>query len=250
MPNTPDTPRIPILMYHQIAPKPKKGTPFRSLVVSPESFARQMGFLRAVGYQGLSMHDLQPYLKGEKIGKVFGLTFDDGYLNNLTNALPVLQKNQFSSTCYVVSQLLGKTNVWDDKVGIPSADLMGAAQLKQWLAAGQEVGAHTRHHVHLNQLDAAQSALEIQGCKTELEQSLDTTISSFCYPYGQYSALHVEQVKSAGYQTATTTQRGNCSPQTSPYELKRIIVARSTLLPIVWLKVATHYETYKANRPR
>ncbi|MEN9670911.1 MAG: hypothetical protein RL018_1188, partial [Pseudomonadota bacterium] len=89
---------IPILVYHQIAEAPKKGAPFRGLYVSPAAFARQMGWLKFLGYQGLSMTDLQPYLKGEKTGKVVGITFDDGYLNNLTLALPVLQKHGFSST--------------------------------------------------------------------------------------------------------------------------------------------------------
>ena len=74
--------------------------------------------LKLMGYQGLSMSQLQPYLRGEKSGKVVGITFDDGYLNNLTNALPVLQKHGFSSTCYAVSGLLGQTNLWDAKIGI------------------------------------------------------------------------------------------------------------------------------------
>ena len=77
---------IPILVYHQIAEAPKKGAPFRGLYVSPTAFARQMALLKLLGYQGLSMTDLQPYLRGEKSGKVVGITFDDGYLNNLTLA--------------------------------------------------------------------------------------------------------------------------------------------------------------------
>jgi peptidoglycan/xylan/chitin deacetylase (PgdA/CDA1 family) len=94
---------VPILTYHQVAEAPVKGTAFRSLSVAPADFRRQMAFLHGLGYQGLSMTALQPFLKGERQGKVFGITFDDGYLNNLTHALPVLQQYGFSSTCYVVS---------------------------------------------------------------------------------------------------------------------------------------------------
>ncbi len=75
------------------------------------------------------MTDLQRHLRGEKTGKVVGITFDDGYLNNLTNALPVLQKHGFTSTCYVVDGLLGKTNVWDESIGIAQTPLMTVEQL-------------------------------------------------------------------------------------------------------------------------
>jgi peptidoglycan/xylan/chitin deacetylase (PgdA/CDA1 family) len=80
---------IPILVYHQIAGAPPKGSPFRGLYVAPAAFARQMAWLKLLGYKGLSMGALQPYLRGELSGKVVGITFDDGYRNNLTHALPV-----------------------------------------------------------------------------------------------------------------------------------------------------------------
>jgi peptidoglycan/xylan/chitin deacetylase (PgdA/CDA1 family) len=141
---TANTKPIPILVYHQIDAAPAKGAPFRGLYVSRAAFGRQMALLKLMGYRGLSMTDLQPYLRGEKFGKVVGITFDDGYLNNLTNALPALKKQGFSSTCYVVDGLLGKTNVWDEHIGIAQTPLMTAEQLLQWQAGGQEVGAHTQ----------------------------------------------------------------------------------------------------------
>jgi hypothetical protein len=55
---------IPILMYHQIEQAPPKGAAFRSLYVSPKAFARQMALLSLLGYRGLSMSGLMPYLRG------------------------------------------------------------------------------------------------------------------------------------------------------------------------------------------
>ena len=69
---------IPILMYHQIDTPPVRGTPLRGLVVHPKDFNNQMRWLKWMGYQGLSMRDLEPYLAGEKPGRVFGITLDDG----------------------------------------------------------------------------------------------------------------------------------------------------------------------------
>lgn len=233
---------IPILMYHQIDVAPPKGAPFRSLVVSPQSFARQMALLQLLGYQGLSMQDLQPYLLGEKTGKVVGITFDDGYLNNLRYALPVLQRKGFTATCYAVSQCVGKTNIWDAEIGIAQTPLMDMTQLRAWVAGGQDVGAHTRHHVRLPQQDAATSRTEIMLCKSELEAGLGTAVNHFCYPYGEYTAEHASLVQEAGFRTATTTQRSRCQTGEDMLQLPRAPVARSTSLANMCFKLATAYE--------
>lgn len=216
--------------------------PYRSLYVAPVDFQRQMSLLYRLGYQGLSMSALQPYLSGERYGKVFGITFDDGYLNNLTNALPVLQRCGFSSTCYVVSQQLGRTNAWDREVGIPEVDLMTLDQLRLWIAGGQEVGAHTRHHVRLSTQDAMVCRDEIATCKTELEALTGSVVGHFCYPYGEFTSEHEDMVREAGYLTATTTERSRCLTGESLTALPRVPVLRSTTLLLLWFKMASAYE--------
>lgn len=233
---------IPILVYHQISEATPKGASFRSLCVAPADFARQMACLRWLGYRGLSMSSLMPYLRGQKHGRVVGITFDDGYVNNLTHALPVLVANGFTSTCYAVSQRLGQTNVWDQAAGVEPSRLMHEGELRQWVAAGQEVGAHTRHHVHLPQLDASACVSEIVQCKVELEDAIGQRVDHFCYPYGDYLPVHAEMVARAGYASATTTERSRCHAHESLMLLPRVPVLRTTSLPLFWLKLASGYE--------
>lgn len=242
---TANTSPIPILVYHQIAEAPQKGAPFRSLYVSPAAFARQMALLNILGYRGVSMTDLEPYLRGEKSGKVVGITFDDGYLNNLTNALPAMRKYGFSSTCYVVDGLLGKTNVWDEHIGIAQTPLMTAEQLLLWQAGGQEVGAHTQHHIDLTHSEDIQSRREIAFSKSFLEQALAKPVQHFCYPYGKFEAWHTHMVAEAAYGTATTTVRGRVQNAANMLTLPRVPVLHSTSLPVFWLKIATAYEDKK-----
>ncbi|HYW58700.1 MAG TPA: polysaccharide deacetylase family protein [Polaromonas sp.] len=238
-------PSIPILVYHQISEAPRKGAPFRGLYVAPASFARQMALLKLLGYQGLSMSGLLPYLQGIKTGKVVGITFDDGYLNNLTHALPVLQRNGFSSTCYAVSSLLGKTNIWDQGIGIAQVPLMNADQLRQWVRGRQEVGSHTQNHVRLLQCDAPTALAEMTQDKAALQGLLGAPVQHFCYPYGEYAPEHVAMARQVGFQTVTTTRRGRSAVQGDLMELPRVPVVRSTSLPVFWLKVATGYEDRK-----
>lgn len=236
---------IPILVYHQIALAPKKGASFRGLYVSPSAFARQMALLKMMGYIGLSISDLRPYLRDEKVGKVVGITFDDGYLNNLTAALPVLQKHGFTSTCFVVDGLLGTTNSWDVEKGIAQTPLMSGQQLLHWQAGGQEVGAHTIDHVDLLSMDEITAWKQIAKSKTTLQTLLNKPVNHFCYPYGRFDARHETMAKQAKYETATTTVRGRVHTATNMLTLPRVPVVNSTTLPVFWLKIATGYEDGK-----
>ena len=234
--------KIPILMYHQIDVPPPSGTPLRGLVVSPDSFARQMWLLKCLGYRGLSMRDLEPYLEGKLHGKVVGITFDDGYQNNLINALPILMKVHFTSTCYAVSGMLGGTNSWDRSIGVAEKPLMNHDDLKNWLAAGMEVGSHTRAHTDLAQISENDAFDQIAGSKQELEDLLGCEVRHFCYPFGRFDASHRKIVEQAGYTTATTTRRGRVQMGDDLFTLRRVLIAQATNLLQFSLKVATSYE--------
>ncbi|MEW5838906.1 MAG: polysaccharide deacetylase family protein [Pseudomonadota bacterium] len=239
---------IPILMYHQIDTPPARGTPMRGMTVAPARFAAQMRLLKLLGYRGLALSELMPYQRGEKIGKVVGITFDDGYLNNLHHAAPVLQRLGFSATCYAVSQRLGGYNDWDAALGVPQKPLMNAAQLRAWLAAGMEVGAHTRNHVDLTTLDDDRAREEIVRCKTELEDACGADVRHFCYPYGRFTPSHVHFVREAGYSSATTTQRGRAAIHADVYTLPRVLIAKSTTLLQFALKLFTRYEDQRGQK--
>jgi peptidoglycan/xylan/chitin deacetylase (PgdA/CDA1 family) len=239
---------VPILVYHQIVRPPPKGSPFRSLYVSPRAFNRQMWLLKAFGYIGLSMSELLPYLQGEKRGKVVGITFDDGYENVLTNAMPILQRYGFSSTCYAVSGMLGKTNIWDAHLGIPQVPLMDSDGLRKWTEGGQEVGSHTFGHLNLLSADDETCREEIAKGKSTLEAAMGTAAAHFCYPYGRYARPHATITADVGFQTATTTRRGRCIVTDSLFELPRVSIDHSTNIFQFWLKIATSYEDLRGKR--
>jgi len=240
---------IAILSYHQTTTPPPRGTPVRSLVLPPRRFARQMLALRMLGYQGLSMRDLEPYLRGEKSGKVVGITLDDGYLNNFQEALPVLRDIGFTATAFIVSGQLGGSNVWDHPKGVPAAPLMDAAHLRAWMAAGMEIGAHTRHHVDLCKCDEATAREEIAGCKRDLEQVLGEEVRSFCYPYGEHRPEHAQIVREAGYASATTVVSSRVRTGDDLMRLPRISVHLEDSLALLLAQVSTDYEDWRLARP-
>jgi peptidoglycan/xylan/chitin deacetylase (PgdA/CDA1 family) len=236
--------RVPILTYHQIDHIPPKRdetgarTPYRSLIVSPSSFARQMWLLKTLGYRGVNMSEVMQYLRGDKRaalhGKVVGITFDDGYHNNLLHAQPVLARYGFSSTCYAVSDMSGGLNTWDAEKGIGAKRLMTQEQLREWIAGGQEIGSHTQHHVDLPTLDMAMARAEIFTSKVQLEAITGVPCRHFCYPYGYFDASHATMVGEAGYDSATTTLHGVAASLDSAFELPRLGVLKNTTLFKFW----------------
>jgi peptidoglycan/xylan/chitin deacetylase (PgdA/CDA1 family) len=236
---------IPILMYHQIDAPPPRGTPLRGLIVAPSSLDWQMRMLRLMGYQGLSMRDLKPFLNGEKKGKVVGLTFDDGYQNNVRLALPILHKHGFTATCYGVSSMIGGTNLWD-RGKVAEKPLMTLDDWRTWRDAGMDVGSHTRTHAQLTEVSIDEARIQITQSRQELEQAIGCEVRHFCYPYGSYATEHARIAQQAGYTTATTTHRGRVQVGADPYTLRRIMVARATNPLQFFMKIATAYEDRRA----
>jgi len=233
---------IPILMYHQIDVPAPRGTNFRGLTVHPKSFARQMSWMHRLGYRGLSMRDLMPYLRGERTGKVFGITFDDGFRNVFTHALPVLTELGFTSTNYLVAHQFDGGNVWDAQNNVPFQPLMTIEEARGWAQAGQEVGSHTLDHVHLPELSIEDALTQIKDSRRILSEVVAQDITAFCYPYGHFKPEHAEMVAQAGYQNATTTQRGFAGARDQPFLLPRVGIWRSTHLLRFFQKCLTGHE--------
>lgn len=232
---------IPILMYHNIG-KPPEGARLRNLYVRTNAFARQMFLLRLLGYKGLSMREAMPYLRGEMKGRVVAITFDDGYVDTLEYALPILQKYGFTATCYFVSQRLGQHNEWDASQLKVRKPLMDETQLRTWHQAGMEVGAHARTHPRLTECTDAQLDDEISGSKHDLEALLGEPVTQFCYPYGDLDERVVAATRRAGYDAATTVQRGRARAGEDAMLLRRVLVSGSTMPHLFLLKLFSTYE--------
>ncbi len=232
---------IPILMYHNVDVPPKGGR-LRGLYVLPRRFRLQMKMLKWMGYRGLSMSGLLPYLQGEKSGKVVGITFDDGYRDNLIHALPILLDCGFQATCYIVRNRIGDCNRWDLSAGIDRKPLMDREQIGEWIGSGMEIGSHTLDHVDTSQCKGADLRGQIHNSKSRLEQTFGVAVDHFCYPYGTYTQAVVDQVERAGYHSATTTRRGRAQVPDQLLELPRVPIFRSTLPHLFWTKIKTGCE--------
>jgi peptidoglycan/xylan/chitin deacetylase (PgdA/CDA1 family) len=219
--------KIPILLYHQIDVPPDRRTPFRSMIVHPDRFRRQMRWLKRLGYKGLSLRDALPYIGGQEQGKVAIITFDDGFSSVYENALPVLQEHGFTATNFFVPNQIGGRNEWDIPLGVLPAPCMSVSQMREWAALGHEVGAHTLDHVHLPDVAPDEAERQIAGSRDVLQDILGSPVTSFAYPYGHENAGLREMVQEAGFTHAVTTERRKTQPRDDDFGLPRLTIRRN-----------------------
>lgn len=209
---------VPVLMYHKVGPRPA-GVKRKALYVSQGLFARQLGELRAAGFTSAPVE--AACTAADNREKRIVLTFDDGFQNVLEHALAPLAQNQFHGIQFLVPGLLGDWNEWDISRGEAREKLMDAAQVREWLAAGHQIGAHTMTHPDLTKIPVAQAREEIFASKKSLEDTFGVAIDHFCYPYGEWNDAVRGLVAEAGYRTACTVERGVNTSSTHPLEITR-----------------------------
>lgn len=211
-----------IFTYHSID-HPPAGTPLAKLHVRPLEFERQCRWLVRLGMRGVSMTEGYRALQAGRAGKLVAITLDDGYQDNLLHAAAILKRHGFGATCYVVTDTIGGTNVWDAALGVPRR-MMSERDLQAWQAQGFEIGSHTCSHPHLDQLQPQVLAAELAGSRQRLQALTGTAVEHFCYPYGDHDAAVVAAARQAGYVTATTTRKGIAQTGDDPLQLPRISI--------------------------
>lgn len=180
-------------MYHSVARVDRDPN---ALCVPPERFAQQLATLRAVGLRGVGIGELLAARRRGRGRNLVGLTFDDGYADFLTTALPILTDHGCTATVYVLSGRAGGTNAWDPE---PELNLLTTEQIRRIAAQGMEVGSHGRLHVRLTDCSPSEVDAEIAGSFDELTAVLGRPPAGFCYPYGAVDAAVMRATVDAGY---------------------------------------------------
>jgi len=206
-------------MYHSI-----NLNSTNNLIITPQEFEKQVKWLKDNEFTPLFLEELYSMLTtGKNIpSKPVALTFDDGYQSLYTEAFPVLQQYGFSATVFLIAGYCGKDNQWPGQPSfIPAMNLLTWEQIDEMARYGIEFGSHTFHHPRLDNLPAGALYDEIVLPKLVLEGRLGRPVTVFAYPYGRYTDLVKDMVKSS-YEAACSTQPGLARPVSDRYGLERV----------------------------
>ncbi len=221
--------KVPILMYHSISDNasPK----FKQFTVSPKLFAEHMAYLHQHKYTPIAVTQFVNALsqRGAKLPeRPVILTFDDGFADFYTEALPVLRRYGFAATLYVATAFINDTSRWLQREGEMARPMLTWDQLREISASGIECGGHSHSHSQLDILSQAEAYSEIVQCKRLLEDYLSQSVSSFAYPFGYHTASIRQQVQEAGYTSACAVKHAMSSETTDPFTLARLMVRSDT----------------------
>ncbi len=208
--------RVPILIYHSVAPHgPLQTSLQRYYDVAPEQFAKQMQYLRDNGWSIIALDYLADALE-QNISlppKSIVITLDDGWENQYKWAYPILKKYGYTATFFVFTR------------AIDSSGFMTWDEVKTLDENGMTIGGHTRTHPYLADItDPVALRSEIIGGKGIIENRIGRPIYTFAYPYGHYNDQIIDIVKEAGYKTARSTYYGTHNAAEELYKLKSIEV--------------------------
>lgn len=205
-----------VWMYHSVT---GAGEDPYDVTVSPARLDHQLGWLARRGLRGVAMAELLAARGTPEARRMVALTFDDGYTDLITDALPVLARHGFTATAFVLAGRFGGSNEWD-RPG-PARPLMTREQVREAEAAGLEIGSHGLRHVRLSQVPREEMAHEVAHSREILAGLLGHDVAGFCYPYGDLGDDVIAEVRAAGYTYAAATDTGNRS---DPYAVPRIFV--------------------------
>lgn len=211
----------PILTYHSVGEVvPPR---FDAFVVSPQRFREQLRALQRDCFTTLTVSQMMRYRAANIPIRAAVITFDDGFADFLTEALPALLEFNMTATLFVTSGLMGR-RFWN----LP---MLMSAELREIQRAGIEIGGHTITHPQLDRIAAVKLREEVVGCKHQLEDWTGCEIESFAYPFGFYNQRVRQAVIKAGYKSACAVRYGWSDAEDDRYALHRLIVRPNCRTP-------------------
>jgi peptidoglycan/xylan/chitin deacetylase (PgdA/CDA1 family) len=203
-------------MYHYIRRPPSTKTDLLGykLSVAPEVFQEQMDWLYAHGYHPVNFNQVRAYFAGSEAlpSRPVVITFDDGYRDLYTTAVPILEAHGFTAVSYIVHNFVGRP------------EYVTRAQILEMDRGGIEIASHTMNHADLARLPWGSAMYELAQSKKWLEDLVRHPVLDFAYPSGKFTSQTVAAVQRAGYDTAVTTQTSLLHSRLDRYTWARVRV--------------------------
>jgi peptidoglycan/xylan/chitin deacetylase (PgdA/CDA1 family) len=175
--------KLVILYYHGVSQSQRTG------------FARQMDFLKR--------HALivpADWRGGPIKGRVCAITFDDGFVSTVSNALPELEARQIPCTIFVPAGVMGNAAGWEMEQGADCGEIVANVDTIRKLPSPLvTIGSHTISHCHLSRVHPDIARAEVERSRTVLSTALSEDVRLISFPYGDYNRAVMDLCVDAGY---------------------------------------------------
>lgn len=210
-----------IVVYHTIS-SPARALPSQ-IDVSPEKFESH---LRWLARRRERVETLDRILATPETERRIAITFDDGYRDNLTVALPLLEKYELPATIFVVAGFVGKENF----LTVDDLKTLGKHPLVT-------VGSHGLTHRHFPRLSDDESRFELVESKRILEAATGRKVDLLAWSYGDCNSRLERLSAETGYRAAWSVWNG----ANTAHSRWRVPLGRNDNLPRFVAKVSKFY---------
>jgi peptidoglycan/xylan/chitin deacetylase (PgdA/CDA1 family) len=155
-------------------------------------------------------------------GRLFHLSFDDGFRNHRTVAAPILDELGIKAAFFVPTAVVGAPSDevarYCRRIEYPAAiEMMDWDDVLTLHAAGHEIGSHTRTHARFSELSADPARLhdEIADSRDDLARRLGAAPATISWPFGgrtDADPASLAAVRAAGYRACFGAFRGTMVP--------------------------------------
>lgn len=213
--------RVPVLMYHYLSIPPDNADIYRrDLSVAPDLFAAHLDAMQQAGYTTISLYTLLDHLTyGAPLPeKPVVLTFDDGYVDQYTNAFPLLRQRGMTATFFIVTDFI------HDK----RPEYVSWEMVREMYAGGMSIEAHGRNHISLANKDWDYLIWQALGSYESIEVEIGVRPHFVSYPAGEYDQTTIDVFRSANYWAGFTTQQGATHSSDDLFRMRRIRIRGTT----------------------
>jgi peptidoglycan/xylan/chitin deacetylase (PgdA/CDA1 family) len=214
---------VSILMYHALG---TDGEPGSRYILPAREFAWQLRWLRRNGYSILGLAEYLRCRAERRLppARSVVLTFDDGYVDNGDLAEPLLAAGKCSATIFLVTDLLGTGNSWDQVGALAGRPLMSWSDAARLEGQTLSFGPHSRTHRPMIGRDAETLRDEIGGSWAAVVQRLRAPVPVFAFPFGAHDDPACVAVEDVGLAAALTVKPGRNGPAAPLMRLRRLEV--------------------------
>ena len=244
---------IPILIYHSLTAQATE--PYRRFSMDPGQFAEQMEHIAAGGWKTLTVSQLSAALAGPAESmpeRPVVITFDDGFEEMHSVALPVLTRLGLQSTAYIVTGHLGGQSRWLASVGEGDRPILSAGQVRDLDEAGVDIGAHGHRHVALDEMPISAAVRQIDASRVALQGIVGHPIVTFAYPYGYHTGSIKRHLKASGFQSACAVKQVLSHTNDDRFALGRAIVGSDMSMECLdsWIRGKGLPISWRGERPQ
>jgi methionyl-tRNA formyltransferase len=214
--------RVVVLLYHRVNDDMRD-----NVTVGVEEFERQMEWLGTFATVVRIEDVVTGRIDRYGVRPIVAVTFDDGYADNYTTALPILERHRVPAAFFITTSLVGTAIGFEhdlEKKGevVPT---MSWAQVSDLRDRGFSVGSHTATHIDCGTADLSVVRAELLASRDELQRRFGLSEIVFAYPFGRRHNMTERAravVREAGYLGCLSAYGGCNAGRIDPNNILRL----------------------------